>query len=109
MSVEAPNLKDRADVEVQFKHTPIAPADAPRFRDECSRAVPDNDIMEFNENTSMRTTGIRPPSRIPATPGKGLFEITPSDNNARASTMMPPPTTLKHKNAGCRLRGWWMT
>ncbi|TKA80988.1 hypothetical protein B0A49_01048 [Cryomyces minteri] len=100
MSVEAPNLKDRAAVEVQFKHTPIAPADAPRFRDECSRAVPDNDTMEFNENTSMRMTGIRPPSRIPATPGKGLFEITPSDNNARASTMMPPPTTLKHKNAG---------
>jgi len=45
---------------------------------------------------------IRPPSRIPATPGRGLFEMSASDNNVRASSMMPPPGTIaqKHKPSG---------
>jgi len=45
----------------------------------------------------MRGSGLRPPSRIPAT--AGLSEMTISDNNIRA--MMPPPATLKHKGSSC--------
>ncbi|GAB7339753.1 hypothetical protein MBLNU457_6315t1 [Dothideomycetes sp. NU457] len=54
--------------------------------------------MAYNEENSARTmrgSGLRPPSRIPAT--VGLSEMTISDNNIRA--MMPPPATLKHKGS----------
>lgn len=52
----------------------------------------------------MRTSQIRPPSRIPS-PGKALFEVSESQNNARPApaSMMPPPATLKHKaTASCK-------
>ncbi|KAJ9618255.1 kinesin-like nuclear fusion protein [Taxawa tesnikishii (nom. ined.)] len=57
--------------------------------------------MAFNgENNAMRVSQLRPPSRIPATPGKGLLEMSASDNNARATQMMPPPNAMKHKVSG---------
>ncbi|CAD0018895.1 unnamed protein product [Aureobasidium pullulans] len=43
----------------------------------------------------VRASGLRPPSRIPAT--TGLLEMSASDNNARA--IPPPANLLKHKGS----------
>ncbi|KAI5254640.1 kinesin-domain-containing protein [Aureobasidium subglaciale] len=43
----------------------------------------------------VRASGLRPPSRIPAT--SGLLEMSASDNNARA--IPPPANLLKHKGS----------
>lgn len=45
----------------------------------------------------VRASGLRPPSRIPAT--TGLLEMSASDNNARA--IPPPANLLKHKGSAC--------
>ncbi|KAG9925060.1 kinesin-like protein klpA, partial [Aureobasidium melanogenum] len=47
------------------------------------------------ENAPVRASGLRPPSRIPAT--TGLLEMSASDNNARA--IPPPANLLKHKGS----------
>ncbi|KAK4983453.1 kinesin-like nuclear fusion protein, partial [Elasticomyces elasticus] len=58
--------------------------------------------MDYNENMSARMSHLRPPSKIPPTPARGLLEMTASENNARASSMMPPPSQgIKHKASGC--------
>ncbi|KAI9675447.1 MAG: kinesin-like nuclear fusion protein [Caeruleum heppii] len=57
--------------------------------------------MDNNENTTfMHSSHLRQPSKIPS-PGKGLFEMSASANNARATSMMPPPEpiSLKHKGS----------
>ncbi|KUJ19370.1 kinesin-domain-containing protein [Mollisia scopiformis] len=50
------------------------------------------------ENSSTRVSRLRPPTQI-ASPGKGLSEISESENNARSKQVsrMPPPGSLKHK------------
>ncbi|KAI9723344.1 MAG: hypothetical protein M1812_001228 [Candelaria pacifica] len=52
--------------------------------------------MDSNENSFMRASHLRQPSKIPS-PGKGLSEISASANNARATSMMPPPEILNAK------------
>ncbi|PSK51684.1 hypothetical protein B9Z65_2951 [Elsinoe australis] len=54
-------------------------------------------MMYNEENTTMRGSQLRPPSRIPAVGGGGLLEMSHSDTNARS---MPPPSALKHKATG---------
>lgn len=51
----------------------------------------------------MRKSQIRPPSRIPSSPGKGLSEITESEGNMRSkpASKLPPPTSFKHKIGPC--------
>ncbi|KAI9702440.1 MAG: kinesin-like nuclear fusion protein [Candelina mexicana] len=52
--------------------------------------------MDSNENSLVRASQLRQPSKIPS-PGKGLSEISASANNARAASMMPPPDILSTK------------
>ncbi|KAI9787906.1 MAG: kinesin-like nuclear fusion protein [Candelina submexicana] len=52
--------------------------------------------MDSNENSFVRASQLRQPSKIPS-PGKGLSEISASANNARAASMMPPPDILSTK------------
>ncbi|KAH8805715.1 P-loop containing nucleoside triphosphate hydrolase protein [Xylogone sp. PMI_703] len=56
--------------------------------------------MENQEDASYsRPSQLRPPSRIPS-PGKGLSEITESQNNARAKGISRLAQPLKHKLTG---------
>ncbi|GAB7349771.1 hypothetical protein MBLNU459_g0494t2 [Dothideomycetes sp. NU459] len=50
-----------------------------------------------SENTAMRPSGLKQPSRIPAS--LGLLEMSASDHNARAMMPPPPPQNLKHKGS----------
>ncbi|KAG9999921.1 kinesin-like protein klpA, partial [Aureobasidium melanogenum] len=52
-------------------------------------------MVPNSENAPIRASGLRPPSRIPAT--TGLLEMSASDNNARA--IPPPANLLKHKGS----------
>ncbi|KAG9922453.1 kinesin-like protein klpA, partial [Aureobasidium melanogenum] len=52
-------------------------------------------MVPNSENAQIRASGLRPPSRIPAT--TGLLEMSASDNNARA--IPPPANLLKHKGS----------
>ncbi|KAF1344493.1 kinesin motor domain-containing protein [Delphinella strobiligena] len=54
-------------------------------------------MAQYGENTAPRPSGLKPPSRIPAS--TGLLEMTSSDNNARAMMPPPPPQSLKHKGS----------
>lgn len=51
-----------------------------------------------NTPQTMRPSGLKPPSRIPASLSAGLHEMSASDNNARAM-LPPPPQSLKHKGS----------
>ncbi|PNS15248.1 hypothetical protein CAC42_8249 [Sphaceloma murrayae] len=53
--------------------------------------------MFSEENTTMRGSGLRPPTRYNAV-GSGLLEMSHSDTNARS--MPPPSQALKHKASG---------
>ncbi|RDL34375.1 putative carboxy-terminal kinesin 2 [Venustampulla echinocandica] len=60
--------------------------------------------MDYTEeNSYMRKSQIRPPSRIPSSPGKGLSEITESEGNMRSkpASKLPPPTSFKHRIGPC--------
>lgn len=65
------------------------------------RAPHSNGRLIAAQANTMRASGLRPPSRIPATPG--LSELSNTETNVRA---MPPPTmTLKHKQSACKALG----
>ncbi|KAI9823787.1 MAG: hypothetical protein M1819_001134, partial [Sarea resinae] len=52
--------------------------------------------MDANENSILHTSQLRQPSKIPAS--KALFEISDSENNARAPAMPPSESlALKHR------------
>ncbi|KFY64332.1 hypothetical protein V497_01747 [Pseudogymnoascus sp. VKM F-4516 (FW-969)] len=60
--------------------------------------------MDEVESTTMKKSQIRPPSRIPS-PGKGLSEITESQNNSRLRPPGQVPQSLKSStfSAGVRM------